>query len=145
MKTTDYQTVLNITGKATDVFRCINHVSGWWTENLEGSTQRPGDVFTVRFGQTYMTLNVVELVPDQAIVWYVVDCHKHWLKDTKEWKDTRINWSLSAYEGGTQILFSHHGLVPSLECFDVCSNAWAQYLQSLQDLISGGKGKPDAR
>lgn len=137
MKTSGYQANLSVNTSAAEVFRSINDVATWWTKNLEGNSRQLDDVFTVRFGETFITLKIVELVPDEKISWQVLDCHKHWLRDPKEWKGTRIDWEISTNATGTHIGFSHVGLVPSLECFDACSNAWGQYLQELVALTSG--------
>jgi hypothetical protein len=46
----------------------------------------------------------------------------------------------------TEIRFTHQGLVPAYECFDVCSNAWGSYVNgSLRNLIATGKGKPNPK
>ena len=46
----------------------------------------------------------------------------------------------------TQIHFTHIGLVPKIECYSDCSNAWSQYIQqSLLSLITTGKGQPDPK
>jgi len=146
MKKQDY--TISITANATtqEAFKSINNVSKWWTENLEGSSQKLHDVFTVRFGETYVTVKIVELIPGRKIVWHVTDCNKPWLKDKKEWKDTKISFEISEKDSKTQINFTHLGLVPEIECFEVCSNAWGQYIQkSLLSLIGTGKGQPNKK
>jgi hypothetical protein len=76
----------------------------------------------------------------------VTDCNKPWLKNKKEWKDTRISFEISEKDNKTQISFTHLGLVPEIECFEVCSNAWSEYIQqSLLSLITTGKGKPSKK
>ena len=46
---------------------------------------------------------------------------------------------------GTEVRFTHHGLVPQVECFGVCRVAWSEYiLGSLKDLIESGAGRPDS-
>jgi hypothetical protein len=88
----------------------------------------------------------VELIPGKKIVWQVLDCNKPWLKNTKEWNGTEMSWDISEKDGKTHIHFTHIGLVPVVECYDVCSNAWGEYLQqSLLPLITKGKGKPTAK
>jgi hypothetical protein len=40
----------------------------------------------------------------------------------------------------TQLRFTHHGLVPAIECYKDCSNAWGQLIQqSLFSLMTTGK------
>ena len=49
---------------AEKVFNCINRVSEWWNENLEGNSQQLNDVFTIHFsGTTFVTHKIVEFVP----------------------------------------------------------------------------------
>jgi hypothetical protein len=49
-------------------------------------------------------------------------------------------------DGQTVVHFTHQGLVPQYECFNVCSNAWGPYInRSLWSLIMTGKGHPNHR
>src|SRR5712675_74874 len=53
-----------------------------------------------------------------------------------EWKGTKIIFQVSKQDGKTQLRFTHEGLVPEYECFNVCSNAWGSYINgSLRNLI----------
>jgi hypothetical protein len=140
---TDFATVLLVNQTPAQVFQAINNVGGWWTTTFEGHPQQHGGVFTVRFGETYITCKIVELIAGKKIVWLVTDCNKPWLKDKKEWKGTTISWEISGKGDITEISFRHVGLVPGIECFEVCSNAWGSYIHnSLLSLISTGKGQP---
>ena len=143
MKTSDFTTTLLADQTPEEAFKSINSVSKWWTEDLEGSTNKLNDIFTVRFGEVFITSKIVELIPGKKIVWHVTDSNKPWLKNKKEWTGTKISWEISKKDEKTQIRFAHLGLVPEIECFEVCSNAWSQYLQqSLLSLIATGKGQP---
>lgn len=146
MKNQDYTTSMTVVASAHEVFASINSISKWWTENVEGSSQNIGDVFTVHFGATFITLKVIESIPDKKIVWHVTDCNKHWLQNKKEWNDTQIIWKITTNSKTTQIDFTHVGLIPNLECYGACENAWAGYLQnSLENLILKGKGQPELK
>lgn len=142
----DYRSSItaNITPK--EAFEIITRVSEWWTANLEGSSKKPGDIFTTRFGETFTTFKIVEAVPYKKIVWLVTDCHLHWLKDKKEWKGTKISFEILPKNNSTQINFTHIGLVPEVECFDDCKKGWDHYIkESLFKLITEGKGLPDRK
>ena len=143
MKTSDYTTTLLVAKTPEEVFNAINDVRAWWSEDMEGLTDKLNDVFTVRFGEVFITSKVTELIPGKKIVWLVTDCNKPWLKNTKEWNGTKMSWEIHEKDNKTQIRLTHLGLVPEIECFDACSNAWGEYLQdSLLKLINTGKGKP---
>lgn len=144
MKKQDYHTNITVDASAQEAFKNINSVSKWWTNDFQGSSEKLNDVFTVRFGETFITLKIVELVPDKKILWQVIDCYKHWLKDKKEWQDTKISWEISTENDETHIDFTHIGLVPGIECYEGCEKAWDQYIKgSLFKLLTEGKGIPE--
>ena len=90
-------------------------VSAWWTENTEGSTVNLNDEFTVRFGETFSKFRIIEVIPAQKLVWHVLDCNLHWMKDKKEWKGTKIIWQMSSVDSVSII---DRGLHAGIECFD---------------------------
>ena len=47
MEHQDYHTTITINQTANEAFTAINSVSKWWTEKLEGSSEKLNDVFTV--------------------------------------------------------------------------------------------------
>jgi len=145
MKTQDYHSSITTTIDPKKAFESISRVPEWWTSHFEGRSQNPGDVFTVRFGETFVTFKVTEVVPGQKVSWLVTDCNLHWLSDKKEWKDTRIVWEVSTRDNLTQIDFTHIGLVPAVECYENCEKGWNFFIKdSLFKLITEDKGLPDA-
>jgi hypothetical protein len=132
----------NVTAK--EAFEGINNVSEWWTKNLEGASQNLDDVFTVRFGKTFVTFKIVEAVPDKKVVWECTDCYLDWLNDKTEWKGTKLVWEVSTQDNATQIDMTHMGLVPEIECYDNCVKGWDFYVkQSLFKLLTEHKGLPE--
>jgi len=143
MKKQDYTVTITANATAQEAFNSINNVAGWWTMAFEGSSENLNDVFTVRFGETFITIRVIELVPCQKTGWQVIDCYKHWLKDTKEWLNTKMSWEISEVNNEMQISFTHIGLVPGIECYNGCEKAWNFYVkESLLKLLTDGKGAP---
>jgi hypothetical protein len=143
MKKQDYNASITVNATAQEAFNAINNVRGWWSKSFEGHAEKLNDIFTVRFGDVYITAEILEFIPGKKTVWHVMDCNKPWLKNTKEWNDTKMSWEISEKNKKTEIRFNHLGLVPEIECFDACSNAWSEYIQgSLFKLLTDGKGKP---
>ena len=143
MNTSDYTATLLVGNTPEEAFKTINRISEWWSADMKGLSGQLNDVFTVRFGEVFITSEVVEFIPGKKIAWLVIDCNKPWLKNTKEWKGTKMSWEISKMDHKTEIRFTHLGLAPDIECFEVCSNAWSGYLQgSLFKLLTGGKGRP---
>lgn len=64
------------------VFECIRDVSKWWGgRDLEGSASRLNDEFTITHGDAhYSRQKVVEVVPDQKIVWLITESRLGWLE-----------------------------------------------------------------
>jgi len=146
MKKQDYMTTILVKAAANKVFKSFNHVAAWWTENIEGSSEKLNDVFTIHFGEAFVTMKIVQSVPDKKVVWNVTDCYLHWLADKKEWKNTQIVFEISAEGDSTRIQFTHVGLVPQVECYDNCVKGRDQYIKdSLVKLIAEGKGLPQKK
>ena len=146
MKKQNYHCSITANVSVKEAIENINHVSAWWTENFEGHSEKLNDIFTVRFGETFVTFKVIEVIAGKKIVWQVTDCYLHWLKDKKEWNDTKLLWEISTVNNLTQINFTHIGLAPEIECYDNCVKGWDQYVKgSLLKLITEGKGLPERK
>src|SRR5260221_12141165 len=143
MKTQHYTTKITVNATSQVAFKSINSVTKWWTENLEGRSQKLNDEFSVRFGEVHVsTQKLIEFIPNKKVVWLVTDSNLNFIKDRQEWTNTKISFEISEKDSKTQIHFTHLGLAPK-ECFDACSNAWSEYVhQSLLSLINTGKGQP---
>jgi len=130
-----------------EAFKAITNVRGWWSEEIEGGTVKLNDEFTYHYQDMHRCkMKLIEVVPNQKAVWQVLDNYFSFTKDKSEWKGTKISFEISKKGNKTQIRFTHLGLVPEYECFDICSNAWSEYIQgSLYKLITTGKGQPNAK
>ena len=126
------------------VFTAINNVRGWWSEGIEGHADKIGDNFTHRVLDLHRCdLAVKDLVPGEKVAWTVVDNYFNFTKDKTEWKDTDIVFEIARIGDKTEVKFTHVGLVPAYECYDVCSDGWHTYINSLRELITTGKGQPN--
>ena len=130
-----------------EVFDAVNNVRGWWSGNIEGSTDKLGAEWTYRYKDMHRSKQkITELVPGKKIVWHVLDSYLSFVKDKTEWNGTDVVFEISKKDGKTQLKFTHAGLVPDFECYDDCSNAWGGYINgSLRNLIIKGKGRPNKK
>ena len=91
-------------------------------------------------------MKITEFIPGHKVVWLVLDNVFNFTEDKTEWKGTKVVFDIFEKDGKTQLRFTHEGLVPAYECFDVCANAWGSYVNgSLRSLIETGRGRPNTR
>jgi len=96
MENQDYHATIMVSQAVNEAFTAINSVSKWWTEKLEGSSEKLNDVFTVDFGDTnFVTHKLIEVIPGKKIVWLVTDCYLSWFTDKTEWKNTKMVFEIA--------------------------------------------------
>lgn len=142
MNTSDFTTTIMAEHSAKEAFDAINNVRGWWQGQIEGNTDKLNEEFTYQMKEIHFSKQkLVELIPNEKIVWLVTDSKLNFTKDPSEWTGTKIIFEIDATEKGTEIRFTHFGLTPKIECYEGCSNAWERLIQeSLYSLITTGKG-----
>lgn len=147
MNTPDFTTGFTVNQSAGEVFNAINNVRGWWSEDIEGSTDTLNAEFNYHYKDVHVcNIKITELIPGKKVVWLVLNNYFNFTKDDSEWTGTKIIFDISAKDNQTQVQFTHVGLVPDYECFNVCQDAWSNYIKnSLRDLIVSGKGKPNQK
>lgn len=140
----DFTTTFLVDQLPEVAFAAINNVRGWWGDDVDGSNDHVGDEFTFRVRDVhYSKLKVIELVPNEKVVWLVLDNHLNYVEDQSEWVGTKLSFEIAAQSNQTEVRFAHLGLIPAFECFDVCSNAWGSLMHgSLRSLIATGTGQP---
>lgn len=147
MNKSDFTTTLLVDQTPGEVFNAITNVRAWWSEEIEGSTGKLNDEFTYHYKDIhYCKMKLIEVIPDKKVVWLVQDNHFNFTKDSSEWKGTKINFEISNEDNQTQLRFTHLGLVPEYECYDICADGWSNYINnSLRSLIVLGKGQPNPK
>ena len=143
MNQQNYQSSIAADFTPSEAFESIGRVNEWWSKNIEGSAEKLNDVFTVHFGETFVTFEVTESIPGKKIAWHVTDCFLPWLKDKTEWIGTTVLYEISPLADQTQVTMTHIGLVPEIECFEGCKLGWDKYFKgSLFKLLTEHAGVP---
>ena len=141
----DYQKRITIDKPVTEVYAAVTeHIAAWWSNDLAGAAAKAGDSFSIAFGNTRKTFDIVKAIPNEQVVWKCMKAHIDMasLKNKAEWAGTHMVWTISAADGGCVIHFLHEGLHQNLECYAVCEQGWDMFLSSLQQYLITGKGKP---
>jgi hypothetical protein len=140
-----YSTSFMVNQSPEEAFAAINNVRGWWSQAIEGDTDKPDAEFKYHYQDVHRaTFKITEFIPGKKVVWHVLDNYFNFTQDKTEWTGTDIVFEIARKGDKTEVHFTHIGLVPEYECYDVCSNAWGSYItSSLYNLITTGKGQPN--
>ena len=110
----------------------VEGLSNWWTGNTQGEG-RVGGVLRFRFHAGVFDIKVLELRPDQRVLWQVVD-------GPEEWVGTKISFDLKQEGDWTIVYFKHQGWKEPVEFMHHCSTKWGVFLLSLKSLLETGAG-----
>ena len=128
MKNENFTATIEVFKSPQDVFNHItNDVAKWWGgSDLEGSSNKLNDEFIIHHqGSHYSKQKLVEVIPNEKIVWLVTESTLQWLqKDKHEWENTKIIFEITTKGDKTVLHFTHEGLVPEKECFLLCHAGW---------------------
>ena len=140
-----FTATISVEQSREEVFAAVVNPRGWWSENIDGATDKPGEEFTYRHKDVHRcTILVSEMTSPTRVVWQVVENYFNFTDDATEWKGTEIRFDIARNGSKTELRFTHLGLAPAYECFEVCSNSWDFYLRtSLRGLVRIGKGLPN--
>jgi len=139
---TNFTISIEVDKSPAEVFNAVSNVRGWWSGEIEGDSRKLNDEFSYRVADVhYSKQKVTEMVPNQRLVWLVTESSLNFISDKSEWTGTQLVFDITRQGNKTKLTFTHQGLVPEIECYSACSNAWSQLIQqSLMSLITTGKG-----
>jgi hypothetical protein len=128
-------------------FNAIKNFRAWWSEDIEGRTDKLNEEFFYHYKDIHLCkIKLIEVVPDKKLVYKVLDNQFNFIKDKSEWVNTKLIFELISEADKTKVKFTHDGLVPESECYNVCYDAWSGYIKkSLYNLITTGKGNPNPK
>ena len=124
MRTADFTTSILVDQTPVVAFNAINHVRGWWSEEIEGGTDKLNDEFKYHYEDVHhCKIKIIELIPGQKVVWLVLDNYFKFTKNKSEWTGTKIIFDITKEDNKTQLRMTHQGLVPQYECYEICRDA----------------------
>lgn len=133
----DYQYSFESSQTPASIFNALLTVPQWWSglygEEIRGRSEVLNDEFTFKAGDGahYTKQRLIELVPNQKILWLVTESNLTFLEEPHEWLQTQFGFELTRSEGKTKVTFTHQGLHPEIECYKSCSSAWSAYMTNL--------------
>ena len=101
MTTTDFTTTIQADQTPAAAFNAINNVRGWWSEEIEGSTDKLNDEFNYHFEDIHRCkIKITEFIPGKKVEWLVMDNYfkpgifneasTELHNDASEWTGTKI-------------------------------------------------------
>ena len=147
MKKNSFTTTIVADQNAATAFNAILNFRAWWSEEIEGPTAQLNEPFLYHYQEVHLCkCKLIELITDKKLVYEVTDNQFSFTKDKTEWIGTKLIFEIIPEGNKTKIVFTHEGLVPDYECYNVCHDAWTSYIQgSLHNLITTGTGKPNPK
>jgi uncharacterized protein YndB with AHSA1/START domain len=142
--TESYQKEFTVDRSPDQVFNAICAPQIWWNALIHGSAGVVGDEFGFAMEGVHSTrMRVAEATPGTKVVWTVLENHFSFVDDQDEWLGTDVVFELTPRDLGTVVTVTHVGLVPGLECYEVCSGAWSHHLDvGLRAMLTGETPEP---
>jgi hypothetical protein len=138
MSTQNFSHSFTTSKSQEEVFNILIDPKKWWiglhNEIITGNSEKLNDEFTFTAGNGahHSVQKLIEIIPNEKIVWEVIDSNLTFSKKTDEWTGTKIHFEIFKENDKTKVTFTHDGLTPQFECYDGCSSAWLQYLKNLE-------------
>src|ERR1700744_1528879 len=102
----DFTATFMVDQTPEQAFAAINNVRGWWSEEVEGGTEKLDDEFVFHFREAhYSKQKLIEVIPGKRVVWLVTDSRLNFVQDKEEWTGTRISFDISSKDNKTQVRF----------------------------------------
>ena len=147
MENQNYSSTILVDKTPNEAFNDIKNFRAWWSEDIEGETDKPGETFFYHYKEVHLCkMKLIEMIPNEKLVYQVIANEFSFTKDKTEWVNTKLIFDISSEGKQTKVTFTHEGLVPAYECYNICNDAWTGFIQnSLKNLINSGKGQPSPK
>jgi hypothetical protein len=82
MKEQSFNTIISVDATPDQAFAAINDFRGWWSHDIDGSTDTADVEFTFRGKDVHRSrIKVTELVPGERVVWHVLHNYMSFIQD----------------------------------------------------------------
>ncbi|MFC4873180.1 SRPBCC family protein [Negadavirga shengliensis] len=144
MNNQDYTATILVDAGAEKAYNAIKDFRAWWSEEIEGPTDKLNEVFFYHYKDIHLCkMKLIEMNKNKKLVYHVLENEFNFTQDKTEWVDTRLVFEITNEDGKTKVKFTHQGLVPEHECYEVCNDAWTGYItNNLYKLVTDGQGEP---
>ena len=97
MKNQNFITTISVDQTPKEAFNAIKNFRAWWSEEIEGSTDKLNEVFFYHYKDIHLCkLKLIEMVPDKKLVYQVLDNQFSFTEDKSEWIDTKLIFIISS-------------------------------------------------
>jgi len=111
-------------------------IGQWWTAVT--ASEHTGDEIRLAMGGHWLSFTVTRRAANE-VSWTVTTCEM-----APDWVGTEPTFTIrSGPDGTNEITFRHIGLVPALECYDMCRAGWGHFMPSLLQYLQTGEGLPN--
>jgi uncharacterized protein YndB with AHSA1/START domain/DNA-binding transcriptional ArsR family regulator len=115
----------------------LEGLGGWWMPDVSGTPTAGGEV-TFRFEGEHVTMRVVYAEAPSLVVWQCTESTRF-----PEWVGNSIWFEVQPRDQSSSTIdFTQVGLLTTCDCYDICSNGWDHYVESLASFAAGQGGHP---
>ena len=143
-----YTAVINTHTSPQEAFTVVSQEIGVWWSECDGTFEKLGDEATFSFkpSPTTWTFRVTGY---EAGRYFELKCIKAdhiqtGLPETihEEWLGTKLMFEIAPVGEGSKITLTHKGLVPTLDCYEVCISGWDHFFKdSLKEYFAEREAK----
>jgi uncharacterized protein YndB with AHSA1/START domain len=129
-----YHCQVEIAAPAAAVFKALTTeqgLKGWWATTCQVRTGI-GSRSTFRFGKTHHVMRPEKFLPNREVACKCIEEHHESaeLRRKDEWAGTKVKFRIEGGSPSSMLLrFEHEGLVPQLECYQICEQGWGHFLK----------------
>jgi uncharacterized protein YndB with AHSA1/START domain len=126
-----YTKTLTVAAVPEEVFAALtdpDQVTAWWSAKSTTGSGQAGGELQITFGteEWPTVMRVLAAHRPDVVVWEVTASPL-----IPDWQGTQPTFTMAPAGDGCRLNFTHHGLAPALECFELCNVDWGRFLARL--------------